>query len=350
MRPVAAIPALGLLAGSIVGFLAPEIIQPLAATLLIGGAGSALWAWWISSPRAVAATAAAAFAAGGALLAADAWQKAWRPPRRVAFEHLARDERARAAVEGRVLPEDDEAFATVTGVLRSDGSRTLSGVSLSVDVDGIEWNAAQDDVAQDFSPALRESQPGLSGLPSLPVRGGLLVTVVGSLGPPSIDKWRAGRRVRMPVQLHRPSRYLDPDVPDSERMLARSGTTLVGTVKSGVLVEMIDGGRWWSERAGSVRLFARRVIARFVGRWSSQSAAIVTAIVIGDRAGLDDDVQRRLQEAGTYHVIAISGGNIALLAGLMLAAFRWAGLPGRAPTLSALGWLAPLPPPFSPPH
>ena len=339
MRTVAAIPALGLLAGSIVGFLAPEIIQPLAATLLIGGAGSALWAWWISSPRAVAATAAAAFAAGGALLAADAWQKAWRPTLRVAFEQLARDERARAAVEGRVLPEDDEAFATVTGVLRSDGSRTLSGVSLSVDVDGIEWNAAQDDVAQDFSPALRESQPGLSGLPSLPVRGGLLVTVVGSLGPPSIDKWRAGRRVRMPVQLHRPSRYLDPGVPDSERMLARRGTTLVGIVKSGALVEMIDGGRWWSERAGSVRLFARRVIARFVGRWSPQSAAIVTAIVIGDRAGLDDDVQRRLQEAGTYHVIAISGGNIAILAGLLLGAFRFAGCLGRGAMLAAIGVL-----------
>lgn len=333
MRTVAAIPALGLLAGSLVGFLAPEIIQPLAATLLIGGAGAALWAWWISSPRAVATTAAAAFAAGGALLAADAWQKAWRPTLRVAFEQLARDERARAAVDGRVLPEDDEAFATVTGVLRSDAARTLSGVSLSVDVDGIV-GVAQDvaqEVAQDFSPAVRPAV--------YPVRGGLLVTVVGSLGPPSIDEWRAGRRVRMPVQLHRPSRYLDPGVPDSERMLARRGTTLVGTVKSGALVEMTDDRRWWSERAGSVRLFARRAIARFVGRWSPQSAAIVTAIVIGDRAGLDDDVQRRLQEAGTYHVIAISGGNIAILAGLLLGAFRFAGCLGRGAMLAAIGAL-----------
>ena len=312
MRTVASIPAIGLLAGSAVGALAPEMIQPFAATLLIVGAGAALWAWWISSPRGVATTAAAAFAAGGALLAADAWQKAWRPTLRVAFEELARGERARAADEGRVLPEDDEAFATMTGVLRSDASRTLSGVSLSVDVDGIE---------------------------SWPVRGGLLATVVGSLGPPSIDDWRAGRRVRMPVQLHRPSRYLDPGVPDGERMLARSGTTLVGTVKSGVLVEMIDYGRWWSERAGSVRLFTRRTITRFVGRWSPQSAAIVTAIVIGDRAGLDDHVQRRLQEAGTYHVIAISGGNIAILAGLLLGVFRLAGCLGRGARLASIAVL-----------
>ena len=46
-----------------------------------------------------------------------------------------------------------------------------------------------------------------------------------------------------------------------------------------------------------------------------RAAAIVTAILIGDRAGLDDRVERDLQEAGTYHVIAISGGNIAILAG-----------------------------------
>ena len=41
---------------------------------------------------------------------------------------------------------------------------------------------------------------------------------------------------------------------------------------------------------------------------SAQSAAIVAAILIGDRAGLSVDVQRRLRTAGTYHVIAISGG------------------------------------------
>ena len=250
-------------------------------------------------------TVAAAFGAGGALLAADAWQTAWRPTLRVAFEELA---------------HDDEAFTTLTGVLRADASRTGSGVSLSVAVDAI-------------------SRPGLPDLPMWPVRGGLLVTVVGSLGPSSIDEWRAGRRVRMPAQLRRPSRYLDPDVPDNERMLARSGTTLVGTVKSGALVEMMGHGRWWSERAGSIRLFARCAIARFVGRWSPQSAAIVSAIVIGDRAGLNDDVQRRLQEAGTYHVIAISGGNIAILAGLLLGAFRLAGCLGRGGMLAAIGVL-----------
>ena len=132
VRIVAAIPSVGLLAGAAAGFLFPEGVQPLAYALLAAAALASVWAWWTLRPRVVAAAVAVAFAAGGALLAADAWQRAWRPTLRVVFEELARVERARAAVERRVLPEDDEAFAIVEGVLRSDASRTASGVSLSV--------------------------------------------------------------------------------------------------------------------------------------------------------------------------------------------------------------------------
>ncbi len=57
--------------------------------------------------------------------------------------------------------------------------------------------------------------------------------------------------------------------------------------------------------------------------------------MIGDRTALDDDVQRRLQEAGTYHVIAISGGNIAILAGVLIAGFRLAGVLGPGAMLAA---------------
>ena len=154
-----------------------------------------------------------------------------------------------------------------------------------------------------------------------------------------VAEWRAGRIIRVPVQLRRPSRYLDPGVPDDERALARRGTTLVGSVKSGALVEVVEKGAWPAEKAASLRSFARRAIATAVGRWSARSAGIVIAIIIGDRTGLDDDVQRRLQEAGTYHVMAISGGNIAILAALALLGFRATGFLGRTAMLSAMAAL-----------
>ena len=75
------------------------------------------------------------FFAGGMLLSAVEWQRAWRPPLRIAFEVLAREARAQAALEHRRMPEDDEAFAVVEGVLRADAAPMESGVSLSVAVD-----------------------------------------------------------------------------------------------------------------------------------------------------------------------------------------------------------------------
>ena len=62
-----------------------------------------------------------------------------------------------------------------------------------------------------------------------------------------------------------------------------------------------------------------------VGRFSAKSASVVTAVLIGDRAGIGAEARRRLQEGGTYHVIAISGGNISILSGALLLLFRLAG-------------------------
>jgi competence protein ComEC len=101
------------------------------------------------------------------------------------------------------------------------------------------------------------------------------------------------------------------------------------------LIEVLNRGGPLDEAAGRLRAFTRRAVRDSVGTWSPQAAAIVIAIVIGDRTGLDDRIERRLQEAGTYHVIAISGGNIAILAALTLALFRLAGMFGRVAMLCA---------------
>ncbi|HZR22702.1 MAG TPA: DNA internalization-related competence protein ComEC/Rec2 [Vicinamibacterales bacterium] len=299
VRSVIAIPSCALLGGAALGLLVNHpspIFFDLAFALT---AASVAIAWkWSSGRFFFTLSIAQLFFVGGVLLGADAWQRAWRPPLRTAFEENA---------------INDEWFTTIEGTLRADASPTNTGVSLSVDV---------------------FSCPSCPSRPSSP--SGVILTVVGSLASERIDAWRAGRRIRVPATLRRPSRYLDPGVADNERALARRGTTLVGSVKSGALVEVLERGSWIDETLATVRAFSRHAIADAVGRWDARAAAIVAAIVIGDRAGLDPDVQRRLQEAGTYHVIAISGGNIAILAGLLLGAFRFAGWLGRAAMVSSI--------------
>jgi competence protein ComEC len=314
VRAVALIPAAGLLAGSAAG-LASEF-PPALGYLALGAALA--WAgrsWQTTREWGLVAAVALTFFFGGALLGADAWHRAWRPPLRLVFEELAREQRREADARGDPVSEDESVSAVLVGVLRADATLRPYGVSLSLDVRTVSAGA------------------------QIPARGGVLLTVAGASAADRVGQWRAGRTIRVPAELRRPSRYLNPGVADDERGLARRGTTLVGSAKSGMLVEIVAGGGRLSEAAAEVRAFVRSALATAVGRWSAQSAGIVTAIVIGDRAGLDDGLERRLQEAGTYHVIAISGGNIAILAGLTLAGFRVAGLLGRTAMLTAIAGL-----------
>jgi competence protein ComEC len=331
VRVVAAIPSIALLAGAALVFAIDDksLPLPVADGGIAVSVAVALAALVRGRVFTLAAAVAMGFFAGGARLADHAWRHAWPAPLRFEFERIARQARIRAAQQGRRLPEDPEASAEVIGVLTTDAAETPNGVSLSVDVFGIRGLEPPD-----------ESRPALGGqLRASAPLGGILVTVLGSLASERAGEWRAGRSLRFPAQLRRPARYLDPGVPDAERALARRGVTLVGTVKSGALVDVLAKGSWPDEALATARSFARRAISDTVGRWHPQSAAIVAAIVVGDRSSLDDSIQRRLQEAGTYHVIAISGGNIAILAGLIVGGFRVAGRHGRGATASAIAIL-----------
>ncbi|MGE3955259.1 MAG: DNA internalization-related competence protein ComEC/Rec2 [Vicinamibacterales bacterium] len=324
VQVVLAIPVGGLIAGAAFGVRWPDVPLAWFIAALCGWTLLAVHAARVSQVVLLSVAACGAFAAGGAVLAADAWHAAWRPTLRVVFEAIAHDERHALLDAGLHPPEDGSARVVISGRLDADAAPTASGaVSLAIEAEWVGRLTASERADAAVNP----------------VRGGVLLTVLGAMGPERMSEWRAGRRVRMPAELRRPSRYLNPGVPDQERALARRGVTLVGTVKSGALVEVMARASPVAEAAASARAFARRALQRSVGPSSPRAAAIVSAIVIGDRTGLEPEVERRLQESGTYHVIAISGGNIALLAGLLLGMFRIAGVLGRTAMFCAAGML-----------
>lgn len=162
------------------------------------------------------------------------------------------------------------------------------------------------------------------------VEGGVAISVSGAAPAEVVREWRAGRELEASTVFRRPSRFLDAGVPDDERRLALDGTTLFGAVKSAWLVRVTARGAWYDEGSATVRAWVRETVARAVGPWSPTSAAILTALLIGDRTGLPVGLTERLQAAGVYHVLAISGGNIAVLVLVLLALTRLAGAPPRA--------------------
>src|SRR4051812_44402126 len=108
MRYPAAIAAGGLLAGAACGLIVPDPPFVLTCVVLGLSAALAIAGWMRHAPVLIAAAVVAGFVSGGVLLSSEAWQRAWRPPLRIAFENLARTARANAAQSGRRLPEDDE--------------------------------------------------------------------------------------------------------------------------------------------------------------------------------------------------------------------------------------------------
>ena len=281
----AAIPSLSLAAGIAAGIFLG--IPPAAGLLMLAFCwGAAAVALGGGRDRLFLVAIIVGFADAGALLGAQANGAALRTPLAALFDQ-------------HVPPHEYQLFANLEGRLRSDAAAGPNGITLSLDVHRIEvdgrWHVTS---------------------------GGALVGVGGELESDRAGDWRAGRRIRLPATLRRPARYLDPGVPDSWREFGWKGTSLVGSTKSDRLVEVIARGDNIAEMVASARAGVRSAVAATVAPWSDRSAAVVNAILIGDRAGLDDEMQRQLQEAGTYHVIAISGGNIAILAGLCVMLLR----------------------------
>ncbi len=311
MQHPAFLPAWAVLAGVWIGSAAPAGAVPGFAIALVAAWMLALAAYERESARGVALGSALAFGLAGAALAAHAQARATRAPLR----HVLLAEPGLVGGRSPVLLE---------GRLREDASPTDTGVSLVLDVTRVTV-----------------------GRRSVTTRGGVRLAVGGSVEPAAFRAWRAGRRLRVWALVREPNAYRNPGGAgaDEPLRLARRGIVLVGSVKSGRLVEVTAPGGLWAEHAAAVRALVRRAVERHVGRHDVRTAGIVTAILIGDRAGLGPEVERRLQEAGTYHVIAISGGNIAILAGLLLGLFRLAHAPPRLAstlTMVALGAYAAL--------
>ena len=299
MASVGLLPGVALLLGAVCGLQLSAVVGLtwLCGILVVGG-----WvAWWAERDRAVTLAMVGGFFCVGMCLAADARNQALHTPLRALLDReiggFAIDELGPPATHDPVqvrarLVEDASA---------ADDRITLSVHVLAVQVRGTWRNAS----------------------------GGVGLSIGGARASDHLDQWLAGRVIEAPLTFRRPSRYLNEGVPDFERDLALSGTTLFASIKSALLVRVVEKGSRFEEIAARVRQHVRRAVNRWVGRHDGVGAAIVTAVLIGDRSGLPDNVRLRLQAAGTYHVIAISGGNIAILTALILGTLYACGISGR---------------------
>jgi len=163
-----------------------------------------------------------------------------------------------------------------------------------------------------------------------PARGRARIEVGGVAARPAITD---GDAVAVWADLRPPRPAGSPGAFDPAAQAFRGGIHAFGYAKSARLVSRHGRARvgWLRAAAARSRQWARARILAVVPSGAEQ--ALVRAMVLGDRAGLDEDTAEAFRIAGTYHVLALSGAQVALIAALLTALVRRALL---GPALSAV--------------
>jgi competence protein ComEC len=131
-----------------------------------------------------------------------------------------------------------------------------------------------------------------------------------------------GDRLSLWTLLRSPRGFKNPGSFDAAAYARRRRFHAHGHCKSAILIqrEARQGPVGPAQIAAWLRRWSRERLRRFIG--AGQESALVRALVIGERAGLEPETEESFRIAGTYHILAISGAQVALVAGLLIWCLR----------------------------
>jgi competence protein ComEC len=144
------------------------------------------------------------------------------------------------------------------------------------------------------------------------LRAELQLTVFDPARAAEFAPLQYGERIRSTLKLRPPRNYRDPGSFDLAGYMAGQGLTASAAVRADRVERLpgFSGSRFESWR---VRIH-RSIVTRIGTLWAPDQAALIEAMVIGEDAFLNPDIRADFQRSGTYHILVISGINVAILA------------------------------------
>jgi competence protein ComEC len=137
------------------------------------------------------------------------------------------------------------------------------------------------------------------------------------------------QRVLVDARLHRPAGYRNPGGFDYPAHLRRDGILLVGHARADRLVALVPDVPPW-------RVAIKRwAVATITERLPETSGALLAGLLLGERTSIPPASDEAFRRAGVYHILAVSGFNVALLAGAVFAGLALCGVPRRGAALVA---------------
>jgi len=173
------------------------------------------------------------------------------------------------------------------------------------------------------------------------VSGGLRANLYdGSQPDGDILGVRAGDRVEALVRARPPRNFLDPGAADVRGYLSRQRIDVIGTLRSAELLRPID-----HPPLGFMYRLARArgdLLARLDRLYVSDpaQAAVLRAMLLGDRSFIDSSVVTAFQKTAAYHVLVVAGLHVGALAVFLFWACRRLRLPLAATIFVTVAALA----------
>jgi len=128
-----------------------------------------------------------------------------------------------------------------------------------------------------------------------------------------------GDEVRGTFRIRHPRRFENPGTFDYPAYLATQGVFLEGWTREPVEVVRASRG---SPPFAFVFWLRAMLLQRFDAAMPPFEAGLLKATVLGDRSGLTPEMNQAFLDSGTYHILAISGLNVSILAGALFGLFR----------------------------
>ncbi len=175
----------------------------------------------------------------------------------------------------------------------------------------------------------------------VPLRGGLRINLYRGPHAAGVPEGlRAGNRVEALLKARPLRNFLDPGAFDVRGYLARQGVDLTGSLRSGELLQRIGNprptARQWLARARGDLL--SRLNALFPGQ--PRRAAVLRAMLLGDRNFIDSSIVTVFQKTAAYHVLVLAGLHVGALAAFLLWICRRLRFPSAVASVAAIMVLA----------
>jgi competence protein ComEC len=232
---------------------------------------------------------------------------------------------------GAALVPDAPRTAAAAGAL-AIGGLWLGGARL----DALDSSALADDVGRAGHATVVVTGPARVGtftlrLPATierfrdePVRERVLLRLPAGRAPPQVA------RLELVATVHEPRRADEPGGFDERTWLRRQGVHVVLSAK-----------RWTQVgRRGGVGGVADRLRAHLVRTIApgldGERRSVVAGIVLGEDEGLSDGLRDAFRASGLYHLLAVSGQNVAFIAGGVLLLAWLLGVPRLAAEVAIL--------------